>query len=67
MIGLALTITTALPWLTSLLLTDIFAGLSVLSLFLLVVHGDEASTLERMPCSCSRRSPPRRTARRSPC
>src|SRR6185312_12036036 len=37
---LVLTLTTALPWLSSMLLTDIFAGLSVLSLFLLVVHGD---------------------------
>src|SRR5580692_8840743 len=30
---LVLTLTTALPWLASMLLTDIFAGLSVLSLF----------------------------------
>jgi hypothetical protein len=35
----ALCATTALPFLASLLLTDIFAGLSVLSLFLLMVHG----------------------------
>ena len=47
MIGTALAITTALPWLTSLLLTDIFAGLSVLSLFLLVVHGEKFARLER--------------------
>lgn len=47
MIGIALSITTALPWLTSLLLTDIFAGLSVLSLFLLVTHGDKFGALER--------------------
>ena len=47
MIGAALAITTALPWLTSLLLTDIFAGLSVLSLFLLVVHGEKFARLER--------------------
>lgn len=47
MIGLALVLTTALPWLTSLLLTDIFAGLSVLSLFLLVAHGDKFGRLER--------------------
>src|SRR5580698_7794571 len=33
-----LVMTTALPWLASMLLTDIFAGLSVLSLFLLIVH-----------------------------
>lgn len=32
----ALTLTTALPWLASMLLTDIFAGLAVLALFLLV-------------------------------
>jgi hypothetical protein len=47
MIGAALVLTTALPWLTSLLLTDIFAGLSVLSLFLLVVHDDKFARLER--------------------
>jgi hypothetical protein len=33
----ALTVLTTLPWLTSVLLTDIFAGLSVLALYLLVV------------------------------
>jgi hypothetical protein len=42
----ALTLTTALPWLASMLLTDIFAGLSVLSLFLLVLHGDKLSGIE---------------------
>jgi hypothetical protein len=47
MIGLALSLTTALPWLTSLLLTDIFAGLSVLSLFLLVVHSEKFGRFER--------------------
>jgi hypothetical protein len=47
MIGVALSITTALPWLTSLLLTDIFAGLSVLSLFLLVVQGERFAGVER--------------------
>jgi hypothetical protein len=46
-IALPLIMTTALPWLTSMLLTDIFAGLAVLSLFLLVVHGDKTSTLEK--------------------
>jgi hypothetical protein len=40
--------TTALPWLASMLLTDIFAGLSVLSLFILVVHGDRISTAEKI-------------------
>ena len=43
----ALTLTTALPWLASMLLTDIFAGLSVLSLFLLVLHGDKMSAMEK--------------------
>jgi hypothetical protein len=43
----ALCLTTAIPWLASMLLTDIFAGLSVLSLFLLVLHGDKVSGLER--------------------
>ncbi len=38
----------ALPVLTSLLLTDIFAGLSVLTLFLLVVHGDRFSKPENL-------------------
>jgi len=46
-ISLSLILTTALPWLTSLLLTDIFAGLSVLSLFILIVHGDRISALEK--------------------
>jgi hypothetical protein len=31
-----LTCTTTLPWLTSILLTDIFAGLAVLALYLIV-------------------------------
>jgi hypothetical protein len=44
---LMLTVTTALPWLTSMLLTDIFAGLSVLSLFVLVLHGDKVSGIEK--------------------
>jgi hypothetical protein len=44
---LVLSITTALPWLASMLLTDIFAGLSVLSLFLLVLHGDKISPIEK--------------------
>ena len=44
---LALTLTTALPWLASMLLTDIFAGLAVLSLFLLVLHGDKLSGIEK--------------------
>jgi hypothetical protein len=47
-ISLTLILTTALPWLVSLLLTDIFAGLSVLSLFILVVHADKISPLEKL-------------------
>ena len=46
-ISLVLILTTALPWLASMLLTDIFAGLSVLSLFILVVHGERISTIEK--------------------
>jgi hypothetical protein len=44
---LALSLTTALPWLAGMLLTDIFAGLSVLSLFLIVFYGDEISGVEK--------------------
>lgn len=46
-ISLLLILTTALPWLASLLLTDIFAGLSVLALFLLIAHGQKISALEK--------------------
>ena len=45
--SVALILTTALPWLASLLLTDIFAGLSVLSLFLLMLHGERMSGIEK--------------------
>jgi hypothetical protein len=45
--GVALTLLTALPWLTSMLLTDIFAGLSVLSLFILALHGEKTSAIEK--------------------
>jgi hypothetical protein len=41
-----LSVTTALPWLTSILLTDIFAGLAVLALYLLV-FGQSVSRPER--------------------
>jgi hypothetical protein len=44
---LVLSLTTALPWLASMLLTDIFAGLSVLSLFLLVFYGNKTSGIEK--------------------
>jgi hypothetical protein len=43
-----LSLTTALPWLASMLLTDIFAGLSVLSLFILVLHGNKTSRNEKI-------------------
>lgn len=46
-ISLVLVATTALPWLASMLLTDIFAGLAILALFLLVVHGDKISSTEK--------------------
>jgi hypothetical protein len=46
-IGLTLILATALPWLASMLLTDIFAGLAVLSLFILVAHGDKVTMLEK--------------------
>ena len=46
-IGIALIFATALPWLASMLLTDIFTGLSVLALFVLVLHGDKISTIEK--------------------
>ena len=42
-----LCIATALPWLVSLLLTDIFAGLSVLTLYLLICRDDALSRTER--------------------
>ncbi|KIZ32962.1 MULTISPECIES: hypothetical protein [Rhodopseudomonas] len=47
LIGLILIATTALPWLASMLLTDIFAGLSVLSLFVLITQGSKTSTAEK--------------------
>jgi hypothetical protein len=46
-VSAVLILTTALPWLASMLLTDIFAGLSVLSLFILALHGDKTSTVEK--------------------
>ena len=61
-ISLILILTTALPWLTSMLLTDIFAGLSVLALYLLVVHGERLSRRSR--CFFSPLSPLRPTAPR---
>ncbi|WP_194467512.1 hypothetical protein [Bradyrhizobium sp. CCBAU 53340] len=46
-ISVVLILSTALPWLASMLLTDIFAGLSILSLFLLIVGGNRISGLEK--------------------
>jgi hypothetical protein len=46
-IGVVLSVTTSLPWLASTLLTDIFAGLSVLALFILAASGDKTSTPEK--------------------
>jgi hypothetical protein len=46
-IGIALVLTTTLPWLASMLLTDIYAGLSVLALFVLVLQGDKISRVEK--------------------
>jgi hypothetical protein len=43
----ALTILSTLPWLTSILLTDIFAGLGVLSLYLLLLRPGSISHGER--------------------
>src|SRR6476469_6706037 len=45
-LGLVMVLTTSLPWLASMLLTDAFAGLSVLSVSLLVLHGDKTSGIE---------------------
>src|SRR6201998_3713046 len=47
-VSAVLVLTTALPWLASMVLTEIFAGLSVLSLFILVVHGDKISRIEKV-------------------
>jgi hypothetical protein len=46
-IGIVLVLTTTLPWLASMLLTDIFAGLSVLALYVLVLHGERISVIEK--------------------
>jgi hypothetical protein len=43
----ALAVTTALPWLVSLLLTDVFAGLGVLALYLIVLRADGLRRWER--------------------
>ena len=43
-----LSVTTSLPWLASVLLTDIFAGLAVLALHALVWQGDRLTSRERI-------------------
>jgi hypothetical protein len=43
-----LALTTALPWLASVLITDVFAGLAVLALHALVWHSDRISRRERL-------------------
>ncbi len=44
----ALSAFTTLPWLTSILLTDIFCGLGVLGLYLLIARGTDLSRAERI-------------------
>src|SRR5262245_4714375 len=44
----ALSVVTTLPWLTSQLLTDVFAGLAVLALYLIVVRADALASWERV-------------------
>jgi hypothetical protein len=46
-VTIALAATTALPWLSSLLLTDIFAGLAVLAIYLLVFCARNISRMEK--------------------
>jgi hypothetical protein len=43
-----LSVGTTLPWITGILLTDIFAGLSVLALYLIVLRADALATSERV-------------------
>ena len=50
-IGIALILGTALPWLASMLLTDVFTGLSVLALYILALHGGKISTIEKCALS----------------
>src|SRR4029079_2175311 len=46
---LALTTATTLPWLSAILLTDIFCGLAVLALYLVMVRTDALRRFERGP------------------
>ncbi len=43
----ALSALTTLPWLTSILLTDIFCGLGVLALYLLILRSERSAARER--------------------
>jgi hypothetical protein len=43
-----LTFFTTLPWLSAIMLTDIFCGLGVLGLYLLIAHGDALKRAERI-------------------
>ena len=43
-----LSVVSTLPWLTSILLTDIFAGLAVLALYLLLLRADELARREQV-------------------
>ena len=43
-----LSVGTTLPWITGILLTDIFAGLSVLALYLIVLRSDALAAWERV-------------------
>ena len=44
----ALSVFTTLPWLTAILLTDIFCGVGVLALYLLLLRGETLSRAERI-------------------
>ncbi len=44
----ALSVATTLPWLTAILLTDIFSGLGVLALYLLLLRAEALTTRERI-------------------
>jgi hypothetical protein len=44
----ALSVCTTLPWLTAILLTDIFAGLGVCALYLLLLRGEALTRAERI-------------------
>ena len=43
-----LSVATTLPWLTAILLTDIFCGLGVIALYLLLLRGDRLTLAERI-------------------